>query len=265
MYNFDTYLKNLIDKGSILKQYSQATYNDEINQSSVLFSFNTNNIINEVCFARLFTQMPENVVSRNYIMRLPYLHSDIDNKLHKYIVDYPIFFENLSNLVIDLYKIEVNSTPYVNIKIVTVENKIPIIKSLDYCITLILFTLMRGVEGEYNSKLKNYKITISGDLREYVYTISKNSRGSHHNINDTLDQIIQKNDESIEKLKKLVSNKYIDILEQTFSKNGLINNEEYQPAFAKIFIQKPDGYGWVMQTGAFDFIQQTTNKFLLEE
>lgn len=250
---------------STLEQFSKATYGGSISQSSVLFSFDVGSFYNEVCFARLYKQMPTEVSSRNYVMRLPYLFTDKELVLHKYIVDYPKFFENLSSLVSDLFKLDVHDTKCLNIKIVTLKNKMPIIKSLDYCITLILFTMMRGVEGEYNAKLREGKLHISGDLREYIYEISKNSRGSHHNINDVLDQIIQKNDDSIEELKRLTVDKYIYTLEKTFSKDGLINNEKYQEEFDKTFIQKPDGCGYVMQTKAFDFIQKTTNKFLMEE
>lgn len=261
----ETINEYLNSKKEHFRVYSSSTYAGNIQNSSVLFSFDYEDIINEVCFARLYKQMDAGIFSRNYIMRLPYSINDTVKELHTKYVDYPKFFENLSNLVVSLYQLDVYDTPYLNIKLVTLKNKMPIIKNLDYCITLVLFTMMRGVEGEYNNRLKDYKLNLSGDLKEYIYTISKNSRGSHHNINDVLDQIIQKKDDSIEDLKKLVVEKYIDTLDKTFGKDGLINKERYQTMFSKIFVQKPQEYGYAMQTSAFDFIQQTTNKFLMEE
>lgn len=262
MDNFKDYISY---KFTSLHQYSDQTYANYISQSSVLFSFDYGSLLCEVCFARLFHQMDTKTFSSNYLMRLPYSKEDKKMELHTKYMDYPKFFENIANLVESVYKLTVHVTPFANIKLITFENKLELSKSLDYCLTLILFTMIRGVEGEYNTKLRDTRAIFSGDLREYIYSISKISRGSHHNINDVLDSIIQSNDNSIENLKKLVSSKYIDTLEKTFSKNGLINNEKYQSTFDKIFVSRPDGYGYAMQTKAFDFIQKTTNKILLEE
>ena len=259
MDNFNEYIEN---ERESLSSMSNATYTNKIGISDVKFSFDTGSIYNEVCFARMWGQMNGKSKSSNYFMRLPYIKTDTDKDVHKYIVDYPVFFENISNLVESIYKVSIYNTPYNNVKVVTFENKIELIKCLDYSITLLLFCLLRGVEGEYNNQLNSYKTPLSGDLKEYIYWLSSKSRGSHHNVNDVLDKILHNS--TPETFKKLVSNTFIDILYQTFSKNGLVNNPNYQKYFTDIFKTKPEGYGWAMQTKSFDFINLTTNKIILE-
>jgi len=137
---------------------------------------------------------------------------------------------------------------------------------LNYCLTLILYTMIRGIEGEsiYSLRDNNFKSNpLTGNLKDYMYMISRLNRGAHHNINDSLDKLIKNNIIS-QSFKKKIFDGYIDTLKITFGKDGLIHNPQYQIYFKDIFYNKPEGYGYAMQTRAFDFISRTTNKILRE-
>lgn len=249
----------------LFNKLSNYTFSRHIGSSSVIFGFDYSNIIEEVCFARMYSQISGRKFSSNYIMRLPYDFEDKNNELHKSYVDYPTFFSELKDLVCDTYDITVHNTRYPNIKVVIMKNKIDLRKDLNYCLSLILFTMIRGTEGENIYSLKNNysSIPLTGNLKEYMYQTSKLNRGSHHNINDSLDKMIKIESENNTFLRKLF-NIFIDTLNITFGKDGIIHNPNYQKYFAEFFDKKPNGYGNTMQTKAFEYINKTTNRIIRE-
>jgi len=267
MDNFNDYLKH---NNEILSSLSSIAYDGHVGSSSVVFSFDYKPIITDVCFARMYSQIKEAKYKRefssNYIMRMPYLKEDKDETLHANYVDYPTFFKNLQELMEDTYKITVYDTDYRNIKFVSMESKIELPLDLNYCLTLVLYTMIRGIEGENNYSLRkrfSKTILLSGDIKEYLYTTSKENRGSHHNVSDSLDKIANHNNLPEEFKEKIFEN-YVKTLKITFGKDGLIHNPEYIKYFEGFFDKKPNGYGNAMQTKSFDYINLTTNRIIRE-
>ena len=261
MDNFNDYIHYNIDD---ITHISRHTYDCNIGSSSVVFSFDYGSLIQEVCFARLYRQMREKTFSSNYLLRLPYKISDSVKELHTYKVDYPSVINELANMISSIYKLSIYNTPCNNIKLVTLESKLELCRELDYAATLIIFCLLRGMEGEYNYTWIHEIKEVPKTMKEYFSLMIQNTRGSHHNINDNIDALFRVRDPAFTPLKNIINNLFLDIMNKTFGDNGLIMHKDYQKYFTTYWKDKVAGEGNVMQTTCFEYIQLTTNKILRE-
>lgn len=259
MENYKEYIKSSKD---YLKSISERCY--KYGDNAIYYQVDFNDIISEICFARLERHMNDKQNSMGYILKLPYDKKTDKIGEHLKYLNYDLILKELQDILSGIYNVTINKTGYKNVKLISFEPKVKISKNLDYAIMLVIFCMLRGMDCEYWKLWKNkgYK-NAPQNLNEYIYEYSIRTNGySGHDINDDLARFFNENKRP-EKFLKSISNSFILYLKNTFGENGVATKENYSKYFDDTF----KGKSWQskMQTGCYNMIQNTTNKIILEE
>lgn len=260
-----TYIKDVISPNGYTDSSSYA----------IFYSFDTKKPIKEICFARLKSHMSEKEKSSNYFLRLPYQRGDKIDAIKNMWIDYDSLFDDMKKLVSGVYDMNVHKTGYRNTRLITFENKIELNDNLDYCLTLVLFVILRGLDREYFYCFRNYvknKVDYEKvkSLFDFIYMYGLATGGSSgHDINDNLANIFHNhynyNETGVRgRFQSIFVKNFVNTIGKTFSENGVIFHKNYQKYFNQNY-NSHGKYGYPMQTECFNFISNTTRRIMVED
>jgi len=273
MESFNDYIE---ENKEWIKSLSEKTYGKKADcggsyiyrDTNVYYSFDYEDAISEICFARLYRHMAGKKISSNYWLKLPYEKGDTKEELDSIYLDYSSIFSEMKEMVSGVFNMEIHKTGYKNIKLITFSENMNLIKDIDYSLTLILFCLLRGMDTEYHEiwKTKNKDENLPNTLSKYYYEYSVRTNGNDgHDINDTIADVFSKKNKTSVDFKTLFINRFFNTLKLTFGKDGYVKHKNFKKYFQDMYVNEGKYGSYAMQTSCFDYIERVTNKIYLEE